>query len=141
MRLEKLHLDCASSAPPHHGPEEQRAEREKNEQIPLFFPRPAELRAVAGFTPCHHIGRKSSCYTFRVEYKLSPRTRPAGLQRSRGPLGKCSSCDATEAHNSGLYSIGKIVCRDFSEPARADSDRRRHASRNNHDVIRQFQLI
>ncbi len=41
----------------------------------------------------------------------------------------------TEAHNSGLYSIGKIICRDFSEPARADSDRDRcrHAGRNNHD--------
>jgi hypothetical protein len=40
---------------------------QKNEQILLFFPRPAELRAVAGFrvTPCYHIGRESSsCYRF-----------------------------------------------------------------------------
>ena len=41
----------------------------------------------------------------------------------------------TEAHNSGLYSIGKIICRDFSGPARADSDRRRQG-RNNHDGLR-----
>jgi hypothetical protein len=46
----------------------------KNEKIPFFVPRPAELRAVAGFTPCYHdhIGRKTcgSCYTFRrLEYK------------------------------------------------------------------------
>jgi hypothetical protein len=41
----------------------------------------------------------------------------------------------TEAHNSGLYSIGKIICKDFSEPARADSDRCRHAGRNNHDAF------
>jgi hypothetical protein len=34
-----------------------------------------------------------------------------------------------------FYSIGKIICRDFSEPARADSDRLgcRHEGRNNHD--------
>jgi hypothetical protein len=32
------------------------------------------------------------------------------------------------------FAIGKIICRDFSEPARADSDRCRHAGRrrNNH---------
>jgi hypothetical protein len=34
-----------------------------------------------------------------------------------------------------MGSLGNIICRDFSEPARADSDRCRHAGRNSHDAI------
>jgi hypothetical protein len=30
--------------------------------------------------------------------RLSPRTRPAGLQRNSGTLGKCSSCDVLQAN-------------------------------------------
>jgi hypothetical protein len=39
-----------TSAPPE--------DAEGNGQFPLFFPRTAELRAVAGFTPCYYIGRE-----------------------------------------------------------------------------------
>jgi hypothetical protein len=57
------------------------------------------------------IGRQSSCYTVRLPgiqlERLSPRTRPAGgLQRSRGPLGKCSSCDDLSARANLKVKVG-----------------------------------
>jgi hypothetical protein len=65
---------------------------------------------------------------------LYPSPGPPGNVRRRASHGGSAAVRVSRGlHNSGLYSIGKIICRDFSEPARADSDRRRHAGRNNHD--------
>jgi hypothetical protein len=44
----------------------------------------------------------------------------SGLGAGAGGGGLRLKVPTTEAHNSGLYSIGKIICRDFSESARAD---------------------
>jgi hypothetical protein len=43
----------------------------------LRLRRAHDVRAVAGFTPCYQIEMKSSCYTFRLEYK--GRVRVPGL--------------------------------------------------------------
>jgi hypothetical protein len=49
------------------------------------------------------------------------------------PRWRLPTMEAHNTDNSGFYSLGKIICMDLSEPARADSDRCRHAGRNNHD--------
>ena len=72
----------------------------KNEQIPLFFPRPAELRAVAGFTPCYHIGRESSsCDVLPANLKVKvggdereTESHGWGVTEEEGPGATMSKC-------------------------------------------------
>jgi hypothetical protein len=67
--LESVPSNLVQSSPNGHGHRDLYARAGQKSELD-YFPRAAELRAFAGFTPCYHIGRESSCYTFRQEYKL-----------------------------------------------------------------------
>jgi hypothetical protein len=79
---------------------------DKKVQTPLFFPQPAELCAIAGFTPCHYIkGRRFLDTGLQIIKASDP-----GVKQLRLPAGsssKCSSCDhvvTVQGHGSTSQS-------------------------------------
>jgi hypothetical protein len=84
--------------PPVTLPEKKRAERAKNEQFPLFILRATATRSHRGIRPMVYIlkGKVSWLRLVAIIWTASSHAAPgpaAGLRQSRGPLGKCSSCD------------------------------------------------
>jgi hypothetical protein len=76
-------LNFKSSVTPTHG-----VEKKMNKSPCSSRDRLPELRAVAGFTPCYHVGRESSYYTFRlIKAESEDLVRgPAAKQRPAGDM-------------------------------------------------------
>jgi hypothetical protein len=74
------------------------ARRESRDRAQLSWSREEQLEGASDLCILFFFEGKLFLLQVCRFLRLSPRTRPAGLQRSRGPLGKCSTCDVLPAN-------------------------------------------